>query len=347
MPEEAKIHFYSIRKCGYYKPGTGNLVFGDLPGILLRFHNWSTAPGLTLKDTCTFALHEDEENSLRTFCFDIISNNTTGDYFLTTWNETPSNQGKVPSVSGDQPVGSAEVHLNDIEAGTIPGYATYFWFIPQLAIFATIKFQHVLNGQQNLVRYMNGFMENFSGYAVTNQIDDDNMEIVGYRENANDAIQELFPSFRSKMLRKSGEIELIKQKRASIRKMIRKSELDLQIDEDKNLLQKMLSKFGITGNDDPGNNSLNVNYSFNFNPTEDELNEIIEQALDEGLTRTNDYGFQFVGKSEVCWLSNSIVKHEVNLDIQRDNDEIVNLQSLANNLTNNRQIIVNIINGIQ
>jgi hypothetical protein len=194
---------------------------------------------------------------------------------------------------------------------------------------------------------MNGFMENFSGYAVTNQIDDDNMEIVGYREHANDAIQELFPSFRSKMLRKSGEIELIKQKRASIRKMIRKSELDMQIDEDKNLLQKMLSKFGVTDNDDHGNSSLNVNYSFNYNPTENELNEIIDQALNEGLTWTNDFGFQFVGKSEVFWLSNSIVKHEVNLDIQRDNDEIVNLQSLADNLTNNRQIIVNIINGIQ
>ena len=346
MPEEAKVNFYSIRKCGYFKHGRKETMLGDIPAILHNLKNWATGNNLSLIDTCTYSLQENEENSLRTFCFDILSNPDTGDYFLTTWNETPSNQGKVPSVTADQPVGEAEVHLNDIEAGTIPGYATYFWFLPEFEIFTTIRFQHILNGQQNLVRYMNGFLESFSKYAVRSQVDDDNIEILGYRENVNDEIQNLFPSFRSKLLRKPGEIELIRQRRANIRKMIRKSELNLEIDEDIDLLQRMLLKFGVINNDHPENNNLSINYSFNYNPTEEELNEIIDSAIEEGLSWTNDYGFQFVGKNEVYWLSNSIVKHDLNLNIERDNDEIVNLNSLSTQLTNNRQIVENIINEI-
>ena len=182
MPEVAKLNFYSVNKCGYYKHGASEAIFGNLPIILSQLRNWATQPQFCLDSTCTFSLTENDGDSLRVFCFDILPNNANGDYFLTTWNETPSNQGKVPSVSGNQPVGSAQVHLNEIEEGTIPGYATYFWFIPELNIFLTIRFQHLLNGQQNLVKYINGFIEQRSDHAVITQMDDDNVEILGYRK---------------------------------------------------------------------------------------------------------------------------------------------------------------------
>lgn len=346
MAEEAKINFYSINRCGYYRHAVQDAVFGDLTSIMSQLQGWATRPGFPLASTCTFPIPEDSDY-LRTFCFDIVSNNETGDFFLTTWNETPTNQGKVPSVSANQPVGAAQVHLNDIVEGTIPGYATYFWLIPHLNKFATIKFHHVLNGQQNLVKYLNGFLERHSNHAVINQIDDDNAEIAGYRADDNAEIEQLSPSFRSQLLRKLGEIELIKQKRATIRKVIRKSVLDMEIEEERSLMQRMMQKIGIGDNENNGNNSLNVKYSFPYTPSHDGIDAIIEHAMEEGLSWTNDVGFQMVGANDVIWLSNSIVKHEISLDIERDNDEIVNLQSLATQLTNQRNIIVNIINGIQ
>lgn len=345
MPEEAKLNFYSINRCGYYRHGAQEAILGNLSGMLSQLRTWATRPGFPLESTCTFSLNENGGDSLRVFCFDILPNNENGDFFLTTWNETPSNKGKVPSVTGNQPVGAAQVHLNEIEEGTIPGYATYFWFIPELNVFSTIRFQHLLNGQQNLVRYLNGFLEKHSDHPVINQIDDNNAEIVGYRENILSDVQELSPSFRAKLLRKGGEVYLIRQKRASIRKLIRKSTLDLQIEEEQSLMRSMLQKLGIIQNGNNGSQELNVKYSFPYTPSADEIDSIIDNAFEEGLSWTNDVGFQFVGKSEVVWLSNSIVKHDIDLNIERDNDEIVNLASLANQLTAQRNLIANIVNG--
>lgn len=346
MPEEAKLNFYYINRCGYYRHGTQEAILGNLLGILSQLRTWATRPGFPLESTCTFTPNENGGDSLRVFCFDIMPNMANGDFFLTTWNETPSNKGKVPSVTGNQPVGAAEVHLNEIQAGTIPGYATYFWFIPEFNVFSTIRFQHLLNGQQNLVRYLNGFLEKHSDHAVVNQIDDDNVEIAGYREDIYSDIQELSPSFRAKLLRKGGEVDLIRQKRVSIRKLIRKSILNLEIEEEHTLMRSMLQKLGIIQNANNGNQDLNVKYSFPFTPSHDELSAIIDNAFEEGMSWTNDVGFQFVGKNDVVWLSNSIVKHDLNLEIERDNDEIVNLNSLANQLTAQRNVIANIVNSI-
>ncbi len=246
MPEDARINFYSIQRCGYYRHGTSESIIGNISGLLSQLQSWATRDELPLGSTCTFSPQDTEDNLLRTFCFDIKSNVNTGDFFLTTWNETPSNEGKVPSVSSDRPVGEAQVHLNDIVEGTIPGYATYFWFIPQINVFATIKFQHLLNGQPNLVKYLNGFLETFSDHAVTTQTDDNNLTILGYREDINSEPQGLYHSFKSRLLRKAGEIEFIRQKHASIRKIIRKSQLDLEIEEERSLISKMLLKVGIT-----------------------------------------------------------------------------------------------------
>ncbi|MDP3479436.1 MAG: hypothetical protein Q8R88_06670 [Desulfoprunum sp.] len=345
MPEEAKLNFYSINRCGYYRHGTQEAILGNLPGVLTQLRTWATRPGFPLESTCTFSLNENGGDSLRVFCFDILANNANGDCFLTTWNETPSSKGKVPSVTGNQPVGAAEVHLNEIEEGTIPGYATYFWLIPELNVFSTIRFQHLLNGQQNLVRYLNGFLEKHSDHAVINQVDGDTAEIIGYREDILSEVQELYPSFRAKLLRKSGEVDLIRQKRANIRKLIRKSTLDLQIEEEQSLMRSLLQKLGIIQGENNGNQKLNVKYSFPYTPSADEINSIIENAFEEGMSWTNDVGFQFVGKSEIIWLSNSIVKRDINLNIERDNDEIVNLTSLATQLTAQRNVIANIVNG--
>src|SRR5574340_46275 len=110
MPEEAKINFYHIKKCGYYKHGGTDALFGNIANIMAQLKDWATQPGLVLASTCAVSAPENCEDFLRTFCFDVCKKNRTGDFFLTTWNETPANQGKVPSVTASQPVGSAQVH---------------------------------------------------------------------------------------------------------------------------------------------------------------------------------------------------------------------------------------------
>ena len=89
MPEEARISFYRIEKCGYYRYNENTPEFGSINDILSQLQGWVTQPECVLGETCTYEI-EDGENVLHTYCFNLVSNGATNDYLLTTWNEIPS-----------------------------------------------------------------------------------------------------------------------------------------------------------------------------------------------------------------------------------------------------------------
>lgn len=341
MPEDAKITFYSIERCGYYQHGEQVPEFGHINSILAQLLSWVSQDDFNIEDTCTYEVG-DAENLLRTFCFELIGNGTTGDYLLTTWNETPTSQGQVASVSAQNPVGEAEVFLNTVQPGTIPGYATYFWFIPSYNIFATIRFQHTLNGHRNLVRYINNFLEWSSDHVVSIEDEDGNIEIEGYQLNQDGDVQNLWPSFRSKPLRQSGEIELIRERRNRIRKVVRKSTLYLEDEENLNLWQRMLDHLGI-GENNPDRDEVRVEYSFPITPSPEELDEIIETWEDCDTAWWNDVGFRFESENQIRWLSNALIKYTHEIDVMRDNDETVNAESLLEALTHQRGMLINLV----
>lgn len=341
MPEEAKISFYSIERCGYYQQGATTPEFGDIGSILSQLQTWVSQENFSLEETCTYDVG-DAEDLLRTFCFDIINNGVTGDYLLTTWNETPSNHGRIAAVSAGNRVGEATVHLNTIPPDTIPGYGTYFWFIPSHDIFATIRFQHTVNGHRNLVRYFNSFLEQHTDHTVMYEDENGDIEIEGYQLSANDDIQELRPSFVSRPLRQSGEIDLLRRKRNKIRKVVRKSILDLGDGENLSLWQRMLDHLGV-GENNPDREEVRVEYSFPLTPTQEEFNNIIETWEESGMSWWNDVGFKFESENQIRWLSNALVKHTLAIDVQRDNDETVNTDSLFENLTTNRTMLINLV----
>ena len=58
----------------------------------------------------------------------------------------------------------------------IPGFPCYFWFIPQLNVFASITFDHSLMGKGHLDNYLNGYLANKSPYRVF----DKNNKVIGF-----------------------------------------------------------------------------------------------------------------------------------------------------------------------
>lgn len=345
MKESVIMNFYKIEKCGYYDSSYKNHYFGNISNILNQMHNWSIKKQKPLSSTCTFEINDDENESLRVFCFDMLKNKN--DFLLTTWNETPSNQGRVPSVSGDQPVGSATVHLNTIEKGTIPGYATYFWFLTELNVLATLKFHNSLNGHKNLVRYISGFIESYSDHVVTSLDDDDNGEIEGYRNNKEDEAEQLSPLFRTKLLRKAGEISYIRENYLKVRKIIKKTTIDLAVEDEneESLLESMGRLIGIVPRF-KNNNNINISYSLPFKPSKKDIDLIINKATEDGLSLRNDVGFQFIKSSKTIWLSNSIIRYDHQIYIKRNNAEIVNIKSLMVNLKEIRNEVVDMVHNL-
>ncbi|MDO9597027.1 MAG: hypothetical protein Q7J47_04830 [Azoarcus sp.] len=335
MREKAKISFYEISDCGYFKRGKEHPVFGSIAATLQNLDDWSQ--GKSLAETKTFE-PADGEDVHPAYLMDIRKLGDT--WLVSIWNQTPANESGVASIRGNSSVGSAEVVMNDIEKGSIPGFATYFWFIPSRNLFASIRFQHLWTGQQSLQKYVEAFLASFSNHVVYSD-DDDQVEILGYANDpAKDAPINLYPRFRTGLLRKPGARELIQQNRINIRKVIRKTVLKLDREED---LSKWQSLLRWTHMEEPAKHpdKVRVQYELNGAMTEDDLQAIFEDWDAGHESEWDDYGFMFLGQSaQPYWLSHTLARSQFELDVTRDSEEVVNAESLLNALLENRVEII-------
>lgn len=338
MIEEAAINFYRVNRCGYYQHGEFSPEFSGLSDALAELITWVKAGDKTLGETCTYSIEEGEEG-LHTYCFDIAKFDNADEYLITTWNENPSSQGNFASVDATAKVGEANVELTEIPEQHIPGFATYFWLIPDRNILATIRFHQRVNGHQNFCRYMKEFMAKWTSYVVTAEDEDADHFIVGYRENTAEESQHLNPMFKSQLLKKPGKIDYLRGNLNQITTIHRKNLLNPQSNVDASLMSRMLMKIGLQ--DPPSmDHSVKVKYEFHHTPDEAEFDSIVSEWDDDHDSKWDDVGFVLKGDSTLHWLSHSLAKKEVELDIDRENAEIISTESLIQAIQEKRRAIL-------
>jgi hypothetical protein len=329
MKEVAVLTFYKIQKCGYYRHAEKSPELYSPAEMLADLASW--VDGKPLQETKTFAPAEGEDLA-PVYCYDIVGSSQTGDYVLITWNETYSSEGAVASVAGNEPVGAATVSFTELPEDTIPGYATYFWFIPSKNTLATIRFGNRYNGHRALIHYLNEFLAKFTTHAVHDKNGQDDLNIVGYRKPGETAPpQHLEPYFQSTLLRSSGQLERIRKERQRIGKIIRKNLLRIDRPKTRTLFNKMMVNLGLK--DTPVlSDDIRARYEVNYTPSADELDSIISTWEASHDTKWDDVGFKLSNSGEIVWLSHSVIKLEPELDIERANEEIVKAASLLSAL---------------
>lgn len=337
--EEAKVTFYSISKCGLYEYGSGDRALGSLPLFLGQLKQWVQRDGKGLDETCTY----EPENDEGTYCYDIVDNSITGDFLLTTWNKTPSYEGTVAAVEGKSRVGSAKVEFTELPEGTIPGYATYFWFVPEKDAFATIQFQHRMNGKQNLDYYFKGFIAKFSAYAVVTDDGKGGLNVEGYSESDDDETLNLYPSYKANILRKPGAFETILEQRNNIKKVIRHNTLLPGMADARDWWEKSLGFMGLKKKPKL-KNEVDISYEFAFTPSEIELKSMIDSWKANHDEKWDDVGFKVTGYDSPLWLSNSLARDDFPLEVVRIDQEIVDATSILEQLTEKRDLILALLN---
>ena len=347
MKEKAKLLFYQINRCGYYKRSKTMPEFGKIGEILKDLYTWVKKDNRPLAQTCPFEI-ENSDSSLRTFCFDIQEHSGTGDYLLSTWNETPNTAGMVAAVEANKPVGVAKVKFTDLPDGTVPGYATYFWFLPSKNVFATIRFHHVLNGQQPMARYLREFIAKCASYAVRLGDQESNeTRIIAYKKPVTEEVLVLHPQFYSSVFRKSGHIEYLKKNRQKIRKVVRKNTLNFSTPEHVEFWQKLTRfAFGIR-NRASQSEEIHIKQEIDLKPTEKELDEIVEHWEKEHESKWDDVGFNLQGDPNIQWLSHAFAKDVIDLDVERQNEEVIDAASLLKALMVNRDTSIALLSDEQ
>lgn len=334
--EEARISFYDLKEFGFYKWG-GTHLFGDVPAILGELQAWCR--GKTISETKTFDVARSSQVLPAYF---LSSREAQGNFLLSLWNETPSTDGAVASIPQTAPVGTTRVTMNEIEEGSIPGVASYFWFIPDSNVVATVRFQHPGTGIPQMRTYLRRFMEQFSSHAVT---EEQNGELVttGFRESAG---AETVGKARAKIAlaphRRDAERQFILDRAAQVKRIEKKGVLQLTTQDDRAVWQRLLHAFHV---DEPTNRPHEVKMSFEVEVnglTREEVEAVIQGYDDED--GQNDYGFKFAGEGQqIHWLGKEVAKTSVNVDVRRLNPEMVNPDDLVRELERNRRNLLNLL----
>jgi hypothetical protein len=314
---------YKIEQCGYYARGSDARTCCDLRKCLGDVCTWITNDKPTIEKTCAYP-GDDNGTSLPIYCFDAASHGKN-DFLITTWNETPSEDGVVGAVGRSAIAGAADVTTANLPVNSIPGYGTHFWFLADKSRLVTVRFDsQPLNGHYGMTLYMKGYLERFSPHVrFADPTDQRNVfirNVLGYAKNdiETEFDPHLHPKFRSVLLRRDSEIAYIKKNRSKINRVIRKSRPTTGGTATRTLLDRMLTFVGAT----PNNRALpdqNFLFEIPYTPTDAELNNIINSYQEEEHETWDDIGFDFKSDPTRRWLSSSTLKLEVDLpDTLRD-----------------------------
>lgn len=332
---DARIRFYEITRCGYYKKK--NHCFGTIREVLNNLQEWIS--GKPLNETQTYSVDPegDDDSNLSTYCYSLIQKNS--DYLLTTWNENPNVNGMIASVNVLGLTGEAQIETKKVSEGFVSGYPSYFWFIPEKRLLATVQFSGIrLNGKKSLDRYINGFLEKNARFVV-HEDNDDEHTILGYG-TANDYSLDNIPRFAAELCKQPGQINYILRNRAFIRKIIKKDRLIYQRLERKDWWQ---SVFRFVLGKDIGENCTTenkINLEIDYRPSQDELKAMIDTWSQHPRKDTFfNIGFK-MENDQVYWLKETLASDVFDLDVRlEDNGVLINPDTLLNNLQQRQDVI--------
>jgi len=357
MPvEHLTITFYEILADGYYKPKSRhtdkNRIFPktNTSSILSSLLTWSGNKSYVA--TQTYAA---TDSILPTYLVSVTQNKKQ--FLVTTWNQTPTINGALAYIDGTSKVGVPAISHSTPPAGNIPGYPTYFWFIPDEQLYATIQLPESLNGRENLHRYISSFMEKFHPeHVVSNKnlgVDDDaHLYIQGYRENSSSKIHlrdDVTILFKGGLHKNPGDFDYIKKNLSKVNRIIRKETLSSKTPNNQ-IGAKLKNAFSYIGLSDPAlpiDHNYRVKMELKLTPTEEQFDQIVkawekEQEID-GLSTYNDYGFQFSDHQSPRWLGKTYARSSFEIPVTYIDDVLIEPDSLLSELIKRKATITKLI----
>ncbi|MFX1722841.1 hypothetical protein [Stenotrophomonas sp. AS1] len=328
MSDKVSVVFHEVFNCGYYKHGATAPSFGGLAELLLDLETWSAGKSLANTQISSSAAG----HSLPIYLLSMESFN--GAVLLTMWNEVPATaDNQVTSVAANDLVGSVTQHMNGIVQGTIPGFPTYFLFLPNVGAFATLRVEGLITAQPPFQKYCEQFLATQSSYCVQlppNPSSPAAVVTYGYRPTPRDQVEaKVRPRFRTRLFSKPAITAEIIRRWDDVYKIERRADITFKTPDERALWQKALGvmKKGWAPSSTP--NKAHVTTSLTTSLTRAEVVSLINDWSQQAQTTDwDDYGFKFKGETSTHWLSKSGARGEVVLNGIRAADGTVATSAL-------------------
>ncbi|MDR1488764.1 MAG: hypothetical protein LBI26_03420 [Holosporales bacterium] len=326
MSEEIVVTFFKIHKCGFYR--SGKKIFGSLEDLLPDLKKWAEAVQLMTETNLLGGETEDASgNEYRDiFYYDYCEANKNS--LLVLWNRLPDILGSVPTLSVNRKTGdNTQCEITNLPKNSIPGTASYYWFLPEKNCFATIARKNKTSNVKGMKLYLQTFLATRSQHCSYEKKDDGN-EIKGYIEPKKQKIlTDVTPYFQASRATRKGQLEFITSNRTKIRKIIRKQKVTKELKSRQNIGRKLLIAMGLK-NPKVENKEFNTSYEVAYTPTELELKELISEWEDSNATDYDDTGFVLIRDSKTHWLSGEISRIKKDWEVKYKDAEILEPQEL-------------------
>jgi hypothetical protein len=342
VPTEFKITFHKIEKCGIYAPGKPpNLQVMGIKELLPGLCNWIDSGSKPIEETATFEPNEDD-NILPVYCLSVdFSQN--GDALITTWNKSAEFNGKTLSIEGNKPATTAQVRSSNVPKNSIPGYPTYFWFLPNEGVYATITYNTTLNGNPGLQKYLSNFLHKFTKYTTwkDDNPDTNTIEILGYDvAGCENLFTNSFGAFKSSLYPRPSQAKLLLARFSEIKKIKRKEILRSGTNDPK-FMSSIMAGMGII--DDTPPSDLKVEYTAYKTFTKEEIQQILDNYKDSNKDKWDDVGFYLQGSQTPIWASHSTSRDTFKLDVSGIENPILDRNSLLSSLEIHKDRILKIL----
>jgi hypothetical protein len=336
MAVGGEVKFYDVEQCGFYERGESSPEFGTLDQVLTHLEIWLNERGDRVYASSTFSPEDNQnEGHLPCYCLDIQSDDRSGDYFIVLWNEVESTDGKVASVPRRMQVGGNlgnAINETQTPGDSIPGYATYFWLIPNQNTVAGIKFGHSYYRAPKFRTYVQHYMSKVSPFVVTNG----EREIEGYQEMPEAPVRNLFPRFETSPIRRPGPIDELRERSNNIRQIIRVSEIDRENPRDESWVTEFARSAGVPLTDSRDYEGQRFRGELNLDGLERGEFDRLLGRWNRGDV-TGRVGFKLTGEQKTRWLDDMEAKGEVEFEAERQNIEIVDVEGLFDEIQSRRQ----------
>lgn len=334
--EKARITLYDVEKCGYYPRGANTPAFGNLNDTLEQLKKWSSNLNLSLTK-----ISEPSDNSTPIYVLDLLKHEK--DWLLALWNEVPSSNGNVSSITKNSPVGNPTIHKNKIEENSIPGYPTYFWISPEENSIATIKIHRKPAGRAGLNDYIYQFLSTKTRYVIEqNESEKGSTKhtIIGYTDRGDGIPTNSKPRFEIKQIKSDKNRELVISNPDMIKKIIRTTRVSVEDSVKTNFFQRVV---GFLQNAKYEKEiceciDCSIRIELQYTPTENELRLMID-SNDQDPGRWNDLGFEVEGRSDIIWMNKSKVKTDFQIESIDEESGIANTTELLKELSSMRKEI--------
>lgn len=153
---EGIVTFFKHTNLGFYQIGADYHEALKIEDVLCSLTNWFKERDL-LSETAPY-----KSKKIKTvYLKDISKNEKTGDYLVTLWKSINANDGSVYGLRANKsPSDSKFINADEAaEEEVIWGKPAYYWFIPSVGVFASIKFNESITDSDVLNKYLKDYVQ--------------------------------------------------------------------------------------------------------------------------------------------------------------------------------------------